>query len=146
MFMAQGTQDDSDEITGINVTPLVDVMLVLLVIFMVTTTLIVHKTIPVNLPHAATAEDQNTSKNIAFVIDKKGALFLDGTPTDYDHIDAHIAKIKQEHSKNKLQALISADKESTHGEVMRLIDRLRQNGLEDFAINVEALPAPTSTR
>ena len=69
---------EEEEITGINITPLVDVMLVLLIIFMVTTSYIVHRSIVVNLPKATTGENVITTKNLAFVLDKNSILYLDG--------------------------------------------------------------------
>ena len=142
--MTDGTIDE-EEITGINVTPLVDVMLVLLVIFMVTTTYIVHRSIQIKLPKAETADNKVTTKNLAFVIDKNSQVYLDGRVIKYEdisqQIEMHRQKIKQNSSQLKLQALISADKETSHGEVVKLIDAVRKNGIIDFAINVELAPA-----
>ena len=75
--MAGGANiDDDDEITGINVTPLVDIMLVLLIIFMVASNYIVKEAIEVNLPKAATGEEMNTeNKSIALILKKDGRLF-----------------------------------------------------------------------
>ena len=78
--MAGIASDSDDEITGINVTPLVDVMLVLLIILMVTATYIVNRSINVNLPKADTGENNDKTKNLAFVLDAKNQLYLDGKP------------------------------------------------------------------
>ena len=131
--------DDEEAITGINVTPLVDVMLVLLVIFMVTTTYIVHKSINLKLPKADTADEQSTVKNLAFALDKDSKLYLDGKPILYSDIVPLIAEIREKNSKKiDIQALIAADEKTPHGEVVKLIDMVRKNGISDFAINVEA--------
>jgi biopolymer transport protein ExbD len=90
--MSQGLQDGDDEITGINVTPLVDVMLVLLVIFMVTATYIVNQSINVNLPEADTGETIEKVKNLAFVIDAEGNLFLNGNPVEYKELPELISR------------------------------------------------------
>ena len=139
--MAAGSSNDDDEITGINVTPLVDVMLVLLIIFMVTASYIVNRSINIKLPHADTAEDQLQSKNLAFVLDEKSALYLDGKPIAWDDI-AKIIREQKEGLKGaaaaNLQALISADTATPHGAVVKLIDMVRKNGINDFAINVDA--------
>lgn len=138
--MAQA-QDSEEEITGINVTPLVDVMLVLLIIFMVTASYIVNQSINVNLPKADTAETASQSSNMSFVLDAKSALYLDGKPINFSDINALVAAAKKtvgEAPGKAVNALISADKETPHGAVVKLIDEVRKAGITDFAINVEA--------
>lgn len=130
-------QDDS-EITGINVTPLVDVMLVLLIVFMVTSTYIVQQSIQVQLPKADTGETTVKTKNLAFVMDKDGNLFMDGKPTSIANLTGQIEAIKAENPDVQLQALVAADKETQHGYVIQLIDTVRKLGITDLAINVES--------
>jgi biopolymer transport protein TolR len=141
--MAGGANDD-DEITGINVTPLVDVMLVLLIIFMVTATYIVNQSINVNLPKAETAETADSkTKNLAFVLDAKSQLYLNGTPVSFEQLAEKIAEEKKASGAAPLNALITADKDTPHGSVVKLIDTVRKHGITDFAINVEdATPGP----
>jgi biopolymer transport protein TolR len=143
--MAGDLLDNEEEITGINVTPLVDVMLVLLIIFMVTTTYIVHRSIQIKLPKAQTADKQITTKNLAFIIDKNSNIYLDGKLISYKNISNKINFYKQQQniSQPKLQALISADRTTPHGQVIKLIDTIRKNGIIDFAIDVELAPKVT---
>ena len=129
------SDDQSDEITGINITPLVDVMLVLLIIFMVTANYIVNSGIPVELPKASTGNDI-ASENLGFVLDKASNLYLNGTPIELGAIAEKLAERKA--TGKSMQALISADKDTPHGSVVRLIDTIRKNGVTDFAINVES--------
>lgn len=137
--MAGGALDQQDdaEITGINVTPLVDVMLVLLIIFMVTSTYIVQQSIQVQLPKADTGENTPKLKNLAFVVDKSGAIFLDGKPISLEDIASRVAAEKSADPTVQLQALVAADKETPHGFVVGLIDAVRRQGITDLAINVE---------
>lgn len=136
--MGSSMHNEEDEITGINVTPLVDVMLVLLIIFMVTTTYIVNKSINVTLPKATTGEEGATGKNLAFVLDKDATLFLDGKQITLADLAVIIGQIRKDLSDQKqLQALITADTATPHGAVVQLIDAVRKNGINDFAINVE---------
>ena len=80
--MAASTPSGDDEmITGINVTPLVDIILVLLIIFMVTANLINRPSIEVDLPQAATGEGAEPT-TVALTLTEEGALFLNGTATD----------------------------------------------------------------
>ncbi len=136
--MAGGASDSGDEeITGINVTPFVDVMLVLLIIFMVTATYIANQAIGVNLPKAATGQDPG-SKNLAFVLDKDENLFLNGAAVSFDNL-AQLIGDERAKKQQDLQALISADRETPHGAVIKLIDAIRKNGITEFAINVESM-------
>ena len=126
--------DDDEAITGINVTPLVDIMLVLLIIFMVASTYIVKPSIEVDLPKAATGGDAMDT-TISIVIAPDGTLFLNGEPTTEDGIAAKCATVSK--TDKDAQAIIAADKATPHGKVVRIIDLVRQNGVMKFAINIE---------
>jgi biopolymer transport protein ExbD len=120
-------------ISEINVTPLVDIMLVLLIIFMVTTTYIVRDAIEVQLPEASTGEPKKVSL-VAVTIDAAGALSLNGSKATEGDISAFI---RQEHREGlSLEAVIAADKNVPHGRVVSIIDLLRREGVVKFAINV----------
>lgn len=136
--MAAVTGDDEDGINAINVTPLVDIMLVLLVIFMVASAYIVKDTIEVELPKAATG-GESPDLTLSLVLDRDNNLFLNGAPSS----EAEIANACQTAvAKNpEVQAIIAADEGVRHGRVIRLIDLIRINGLTKFAINVKA-PKP----
>ena len=78
--MAGGVREDDDLITSINVTPLVDIVLVLLIVLMVTSSYLVNKSISVELPKAATGE--TTTPTMSISLDLDGKLYLDGTGID----------------------------------------------------------------
>src|ERR1700754_1128671 len=89
--MAGGAQQDNeDEITGINVTPLVDVVLVLLIIFMVTANFIVRETVEVDLPRAAHG-GETVQGLVNVVLDKQGKLFLDGAEVSEEELSGKVA-------------------------------------------------------
>ena len=122
-------------ITDINVTPLVDIMLVLLIVFMVTTTYIVNPSIKVDLPKAATGSE-TAQTPLALSLDTAGTLYLNGQASDESALESFI---KAELPKNAdLQAVIAADKVVPHGTVVHLIDVVKRAGVRRFAINVEA--------
>lgn len=129
--------DDTDEITGINVTPLVDVMLVLLIIFMVTANYVSSSAIDLKMPQAETGEQTDASKNITLLIDDMSNLYVDGNPVERDSLAVAIKEAKEKLGVENAQALITADVKTPHGEVVKLIDLVRKNGISDFAINVE---------
>ena len=129
-----GAKTDSDEgLNDINVTPLVDIMLVLLIIFMVTTTTMVMDAMEVKLPEAATGEKTQTSL-LAVVIKADGKTFLNGKPITENGLRRFI---RSELGRNKkLEAIVAADKRVQHGTVVRVLDLVRGEGVTKFAINV----------
>src|SRR5262249_33644012 len=135
----QGSLYEDDEgqgmITDINVTPLVDVTLVLLIIFMVTASLIVQPGLRMELPRARTGED-TVKTTLALQLEKDGKLSLNGQDASEDIVRAFITRALV--AKPDLQAVISADKDVAHGKVVHLIDVVRQSGVHKFAISVES--------
>lgn len=132
--MAQATQDSEEMISGINVTPLVDITLVLLIIFMVTATYIVKESIEVELPRAASG-GETVGATLALVLDKQGKLYLDGQETSL--ADARVAVRSAAARSKETKAIISADKSLTHGQVVEVIDLVKTEGIHKFAINIE---------
>lgn len=131
-----GSSFDNDDgsITDINVTPLVDVMLVLLVIFMVTANYIAHQAVTLELPKSSSGETIG-EKNLNFALDRSSQLYLDGKPLTFEKLGIIL---KEEASKGRrLQALISADKNTPHGSVIKLMDVIKKNGITNIAFNVE---------
>ena len=131
--MAALSRDDDEMITGINVTPLVDVVLVLLVILMVTATYLVARTIPVDLPKAQTGEVNQSPLSIT--LDARGGLFLDGTSVTRATLRARISERRQREP--ELRAVIAADGSLAHRNVVSVVDLLRNEGVTQFAINVD---------
>jgi biopolymer transport protein ExbD len=137
--MATPVQEHGDEmIAGINVTPLVDITLVLLVIFMVTATYVVKEAIEVDLPRAASG-GETVGPTLAFALDREGKLWLDGAPATADGareaVRAALARSPE------ARALISADRAVSHGRVVEIIDLVKREGLVRFAIDVERATA-----
>lgn len=132
--MAGGANDSSDDaITGINVTPLVDIVLVLLIIFMVTAKLIVSKSVPLDLPKAATGTDVQTVFSVVLAAD--GTTMVDSTKLAND--DAILPLAKGAHDKNnELRAVIKADLSVPHGRVIHVLDLLKQAQVQKIAFGV----------
>ena len=137
--MAGGPQDDEGEITGINVTPLVDIVLVLLIIFMVTANFIVKESKEVDLPSAAKAEE-TLQETVNLVMDKEGKIYVNGDEVD----DAGLRrKLRESVAKNKdVRAMIAADKTLDYGQVTTLIDTVNVEGIAKFALNIQRVAAP----
>jgi biopolymer transport protein ExbD len=143
--MAGGGSDDDDGlIAGINVTPLVDVTLVLLIIFMVTARIIVSQGMPMDLPKSASGEALQTIFAVELTAD--GKTRVDSEPVADDAALTPLAKKAK--SKNKdLRAVIRADKKVEHGRVIHVLDLLRRSGIAKIAFAVaptaDGLPAPS---
>jgi len=136
--MATAGADNEDEgITGINVTPLVDITLVLLIIFMVTASYIVKETIEVELPRAAHG-GETVQKTFALLVTREGKSFLNGVPVDDDALVSEVRKAKA--AGEDVQAIVGADKNATHGTVTHLLDVLKGAGVTKFAIQIEKQP------
>ena len=138
---AQSAPDDDQEIVGINVTPLVDITLVLLIIFMVTASFIVRETVEIDLPRAANA-GQTVQGLVNIVMDKDAKLFFDG-----EEVDEATMKLRIDDALRKekdTRAIISADQTLNYGRVMRLIDVVKGPGVGKFALNIQKDAAPTA--
>ncbi|MDF3068583.1 MAG: hypothetical protein K0R38_4184 [Polyangiaceae bacterium] len=123
-------QNTDDEITGINVTPLVDVTLVLLIIFMVTAKLIAGQGIPLDLPKAKTAGATQTVLNVA--IDAEGAVLANGSKVASDaELKSRAASALKDNP--ELRTVISASSSATHGKVMHVLDTVRDAGITKVA-------------
>jgi biopolymer transport protein ExbD len=129
-----GDADDDDLISGINVTPLVDVVLVLLIIFMVTATYIVRASIEVELPRAAHGGEA-TGKILTVIVTRDGQIFLDGVRRNEEELVSRTRDALA--ADREARAIISADKGALHGSVVRVIDLVRGAGITRFAIHVE---------
>lgn len=120
-------------IVGINVTPFVDITLVLLIIMMVSSTYIVSQTLKVELPRSASS-DETTSRTYVVTISSEGELSFNDQPVT---LDALASQLKQANAKNEVQLVITADRAAQHGRVVEVIDSAKQANVTKFAINVE---------
>jgi biopolymer transport protein ExbD len=131
-------QNTDEEISGINVTPLVDVTLVLLIIFMVTAKLIAGQGIPLDLPKAKTAGAQQTVLNVS--IDAEGAVLANGAKvTGDDDLKSRAARALADDP--ELRTVISASTAATHGKVMHVLDTVRDAGITKVAFAADKLPS-----
>jgi biopolymer transport protein ExbD len=135
---AEGSES-SAPISAINITPFVDVVLVLLVIFMVTAPTLMKDTLGVKLPKASSSEGSKPEP-LAVAINEQGQILVNGTLSSPEQLtlEAQAALTKNP----AVQALIAADENSRHGALVLVIDTLKQAGLDRFAIQVQKNAAP----
>ena len=121
-------------IAEINVTPLVDIMLVLLIIFMLTAHLIAKQAIEVELPRAAQSSTIKPT-TLAITLTRDGALYLNDKPVTApelrDAVSAAVAKDP------RTQAIIAGDKAVSHGRVVWVLDVVKSLGVASFAIQID---------
>jgi biopolymer transport protein ExbD len=126
---------DEDTISGINVTPLVDVVLVLLVIFLMTAPVLYQSAIKVQLPKARTGEEAASKSPLNFTINAEGKVFWNSEELSWEGLAEKLKAIGPGISEET--AMISADQTTPHGVVIKLMDALRASGLVRFALNVD---------
>ncbi|HVP60751.1 MAG TPA: biopolymer transporter ExbD [Myxococcaceae bacterium] len=140
-----GTPNESNTITSINVTPLVDVTLVLLIIFMVTAKLVVapNAALKLTLPRSSTGDQ--VSPVFAVTMPRDGTIRVNGqlVPDDAGFIQRATAE-RQAHP--DLRAVIQADGEVTHARVVHIMDLLSRAGVTQIAFAVTVDPAAASSR
>lgn len=120
--------------SDINVTPLVDIMLVLLVIFMLTAHLIARQAIEVELPRAANSTAL-TPTTLAVTLTRDGALYLGSEPISDKGLRAAVrAAVGRD---PKAQAIIVGDKAVPHGRVVWVLDTIKSLGVTSFAIQID---------
>jgi biopolymer transport protein ExbD len=124
----------SGPIVGINVTPMVDVVLVLLVIMMVSATYIVQQSLKVELPKTATS-DEVAASPATVTITREGAFLFGGTPVSEPELVARLRSAVQGNSDVNL--VITADEHAFHGSVVHVVDLAKVEGISKFAINVD---------
>lgn len=132
--MALKSNSSDEPISEINVVPLVDIILVVLIIFMVTAPIIMKPSINVNLPKASSGEASQATQ-LSIVLSEDGKIFLNDKEVE---LPAVLAAAQAEVIKNpEIQAIISADKNVSHGKVVSVMDTVKQGGVKKFAISIE---------
>lgn len=126
--------DTTSVITAINITPFVDVVLVLLVIFMITAPALVKDVMDIRLPKTGTGDGQ-VMQTLGVAINKDGNILLNGQITDEEGLKASVRSTLAQ--AQDAQAIISADVDVNYGRVVKVMDLLKSSGLEKFAVQVE---------
>lgn len=133
--MKMNGADRNETIAEINVVPLVDIVLVILIIFMVSAPIFIKPSINVNLPKAASGKEDKPS-NLNVTINAQGTIDYNGESVSKEQLFAKVAGAVK--TNPEIHAVISADKSVPHGTVIEVLDGLQLEGIKKFAINVEA--------
>lgn len=126
--------EESGIISSINITPFVDVVLVLLVIFMVTAPMLVKDVLEIKLPKTLSG-DGKMMQTLGVAVNKDGNILLNGQITDEEGLKTAAREALSKDADS--QAIVSADVEAAYGKVVRVIDILKTSGVERFAVQIE---------
>ncbi|MCB9755324.1 MAG: biopolymer transporter ExbD [Myxococcales bacterium] len=129
-------------ITGINVTPLVDITLVLLIILMVTAKIVATPAIPLDLPHASHTEDIQVVLSV--IVPARGRVLINGEPVGDDERLRELVAATLEQNPGA-RAVIHAEGAAAHERVLHVLDRLRGAGLDKVAFAADPLPSAEGT-
>lgn len=128
-----GARGGRGGIVGINVTPFVDITLVLLIIMMVSSTYIVSQSLKVELPKTATSDD-SVARTYVVTVAQGGALAFNDAPISVKELEQQLRAARAQEDVN---LVITADKRAYHEQVVEVIDTAKVAGVTKFAINVE---------
>jgi biopolymer transport protein ExbD len=129
-----GSGGDDEPIASINIVPLVDIILVVLIIFMVTAPLVLKPTIDINLPKASSG-DQSPPTPLNIAVKADGAISLNGQPSTLQEVTVFVAKMVAE--KPETAAILQADKTVTLEKLTELIDVVKSAGVKRVAFSID---------
>lgn len=133
--MAGGGGNQNETINEINVVPLVDIILVVLIIFMVAAPLVMQPKIDITLPKSSSTDIDKSKKPMKITVGKEGELFVDGNAVNLDQLRAESAKRSSQNPDTN--AILVADKAVTLEMVTEIIDAVKSNGLKKVAFSIQ---------
>ncbi|MCP4676834.1 MAG: biopolymer transporter ExbD [Deltaproteobacteria bacterium] len=166
--MSHDVQNQDEEIVGINVVPLVDIVLVLLIIFMVTANFMAKPAIDMELPSADTGESKERNQ-FSLLLGDDGSVAIGEKTLDEASVPAKLEQIFDDYKKekrasaeaagkkisdntatvmarNELTMIIQADKDVSHGRIIYFIDTARKVGILKYAFNVDPAATKPATK
>lgn len=132
---SKANSNDSGAIVEINVIPLVDIILVVLIIFMVAAPLVMKPKIDINLPKASSAKEEKDKNPFKVVLGKKGELFLNNRPVTIEGLTDESKKAIAFNP--EAAALLIADKAVTLEMVTELVDAIKIGGMKKVAFSIQ---------
>jgi biopolymer transport protein ExbD len=129
--MSSFSDNDDGIVTGINVTPMVDIMMVLLIVFMVTANFISEAGLKINLPKTATADASATS-SLTVSLNDKGEIFLKEVKVDAEYLKTALSR--EAKFNPNVRVTLVADNKLTYQQVMSLLDVIKQAGVTKVAL------------
>jgi len=139
-----GPDPADDLVTGVNITPIVDVALTLLIVFIVTSSLILSRSIPVELPRAASSAEAPVGL-LSLTVARGGEIYVNGQPALLGDIPRAVAEARKRLQPGQtLTGFVSADVAAPYGRFAEVVDRLRVEGITEIALDTKPVSeAPT---
>lgn len=123
-----------DEETEIDITPMLDVVFIMLIFFIVTATFVKEAGVEVFKPQAKTSESMKTA-NILIAIDSKDGIWIDGAQIEPTAVTVNVKRLRSENPKGTI--MIQADKESSHNMLLEVYEGAKEAGADEIAISTE---------
>ncbi len=128
------TPGNDDEISNINITPMVDIILVLLVIFMVTANFLKRESVNINLPKVA-ASDPNVAQSVQISLTGDGKLLMEGIEADEERMVSSLSRDTK--FRPNMRVTLSADERLPYGRIARVMGLIRKSGVSRIALSVK---------
>lgn len=125
------------EAPRVELTPMVDVVFLLLIFFMISTTFVETQGLSIKLPKASATKVPHKAKEVQVYLSKEGEIFLHDQQVSIDELQAQLAGFGD--GAAQMMFLLMADREAQHGEVVQLMDLAKRNGFEKLAIATEKI-------
>ena len=132
MNFEKGFSMEENELT-LNLTPLMDIMFLLVIFFAVSTTFKVFPGISVNLPGAESERIKEEEKSVTVILTEAGEIFIDGKPIEKNHL-VDTLRVRQKESPVNM-FILEADTRAQHGQVVALMDAAKKAGILHLAIS-----------
>ena len=135
-----GSRDDDDPVVELNMIPLIDIALTLLIILMITSAFIKKPGVALTLPSSQTREGTpESNKDLVVVVTKEGKFFVDKTLLNDASLQARMTSLAIRNKEARV--LLKGDRDVPYGRVMRAMDLARQAGLTRVVLPTEPVPA-----
>nr|WP_298414450.1 biopolymer transporter ExbD [uncultured Halomonas sp.] len=122
-------QGDNSDASEVNLTPMLDVVFIMLIFFIVTTSFIKESGVEIQRPQSSAATPRPDAQ-VMVALTAEGAVWVDGQPVDAHRVGSEVAALINDQG----SVVIQADRESTTGLLVEVMDRLREAGVEDVAV------------
>ncbi|AUM13955.1 ExbD/TolR family protein [Ketobacter alkanivorans] len=129
--MAVRRHRPGDQETELDLTPMLDVVFIMLIFFIVTTSFVKESGIAVNTPEAETAQRQE-SANILIAIHESGDIWIDGRPIDVRALKAQVARMHAENPQGTV--VVQSDEKADTGVLVKVMDQIRLAGIQQIAV------------
>jgi len=132
---AKAGSNENETIAEINIVPLVDIVLVVLIIFMVAAPLVMHPKIDISLPKSSSTDLDKSKKPLKIVVGPQGELFVNNKSVSLDELK--IESLSQVKTNPDVSAILVADQNVNLGMITSIIDTVKSQGLKKIAFSIQ---------